>query len=295
MEPNVASARLAGALAPKIGVALATLPSPPLYAAVEGMALLAYALSPARRAATEQNFCRLLGRPARSRHVRWLARQAFRHFGRMSLDFLLMAGLKDERLFANAAISGQHFIDEGLARGKGVILALPHLGSWDLAARVVLGLGYPLTAVAENDWSATFAQQLRSLTGVKIAAREHSLRPILRALAANEPVALICDVVPPGAPGVRVCFAGQQACLPEGPARLAIRTGATIVPCAVLALPHGTYEASAVAAITAGASKGPAEVTRLTQTMADYFEQLIQRHPEQWYAFRPLEGCRDSA
>jgi len=207
----------------------------------------------------------------------------------MSLDFFLLSALSDELLLSRAIITGRQHLDEALTRGHGAVLALPHLGNWDLAARICVGLGYPLTAVAESDWSAVFAEQARSGAGVRVVARERSLRPLLRALARNEPVALVADVVPPGGRGVDVSFAGQRATLPAGPARLAIHGGAPIIPCAAVALRGGRIELEATGAIySPEPARSGAAVEVLTQMMAAEFERLILRRPEQWYAFRPL-------
>jgi KDO2-lipid IV(A) lauroyltransferase len=150
--------------------------------------------------------------------------------------------------------------------------------------------------VVEDAWSAEFAAHARAVIGLKVVSRARSLRALLRALARNEAVALVCDAVPPGAPGVRVCFAGQHACFPAGPARLAIRSGAPILPAAVLALPDGRIEACGAGLVyPRGGAATDEHVRELTQELAGYFERLIRRHPEQWYAFRPLDCAAHAA
>lgn len=292
MPDHVTSARLAGKVVPRLGAALRVVPAPALRTAVDGVSFVAWALASGRRRATAANFAALLQATPQAPAVRRLVRQAFAQYGRMSLEFFTLTQTTDAELLASTQISGQHYLDEALARGHGAILVSPHLGNWDLAARVCLALGYPLTAVVEDDWSAEFAGQVRQRNGLRVVARARSLRPIRRALARNEPVALLCDVVPPGSHAVEVCFAGQRAFLPTGPARLAIASGAPLLPFAVLTLAGGRRSASGDPLIFPPATHDDAslgeQVRQMTQDLACRFERLIRQHPEQWYAFRPL-------
>ncbi|MGI8914110.1 MAG: lysophospholipid acyltransferase family protein [Chloroflexota bacterium] len=295
MPDRLASARLAGQLVPFIGAALNVVPARALRVTVDGISLLVWAVTPGRRRATAANYAALLRLPATLPAVRRLVRRAFQHYGRMSLEFFALTQTADAQLLAPACIVGQHFLDEALARGHGAILVSPHLGNWDLAARLCLALGYPLTAVVEDDWSAAFAGQVRAKHGLRIVPRARSLRPLLRALARNEPVALLCDVVPPGAHGVAVCFAGQRAYLPVGPARLAISSGAPLLPCAAVTLADGQASIRADGLInppTGHSRPGaePEQIQSLMQEVAWRFERLIGTYPDQWYAFRPLGG-----
>ena len=295
MPDRLTSARLAGKTVPVLGAALRVVPAPVLRAAVDGVSLAAWALASGRRRATAANYAALFPSPPQAPKVRRLVRQAFKQYGRMSLEFFTLTQIADADLLASTQVSGQQYLDEALARGHGAILVSPHLGNWDLAARVCLALGYPLTAVVEDDWSAEFAGQVRQRNGLRVVARARSLRPIRRALARNEPVALLCDVVPPGGHAVEVCFAGQRAYLPAGPARLALASGAPLLPFAVLTPAGGQRSASGDPLIYPPASHGHAssqqeQVRQMTQELACRFERLIKEHPEQWYAFRPLRG-----
>jgi lauroyl/myristoyl acyltransferase len=295
MPDRLTSARLAGKTVPVLGAALRVVPAPVLRAAVDGVSLAAWALASGRRRATAANYAALFQSPPQAPKVRRLVRQAFKQYGRMSLEFFTLTQIADADLLASTQVSGQQYLDEALARGHGAILVSPHLGNWDLAARVCLALGYPLTAVVEDDWSAEFAGQVRQRNGLRVVARARSLRPIRRALARNEPVALLCDVVPPGGHAVEVCFAGQRAYLPAGPARLALASGAPLLPFAVLTPAGGQRSASGDPLIYPPASHGHAssqqeQVRQMTQELACRFERLIKEHPEQWYAFRPLGG-----
>ncbi|HEV7215957.1 MAG TPA: lysophospholipid acyltransferase family protein, partial [Chloroflexota bacterium] len=245
---------------PWLGAAVHAVPGSVTQTAADGAGLLTWAATPTRRRATAANYAALLHQAPRAPAIHRLVRQAFKHYGRMALAFFALTQTSDDDLLAQAQVSGREQLDEALRHGNGAILTMPHLGNWDLAARLCLALGYPLTAVVEDDWSAAFAGQARTGSGLRVLPRARSLRPLLRALARNEPVALLCDVVPPGAHGVPVCFAGQRAFLPVGPARLAIASRAPLIPCAAVTLADGRPGISATDAIypPAGTSAGKA-------------------------------------
>src|ERR1700704_4086155 len=76
-----------------------------------------------------------------------VARRAFQNYGRMVLDFLLMGSLTKEELIKRTDVDGLEHLDAALARGRGVIMALPHMGSWDNTGSYGGALGYPIMAV----------------------------------------------------------------------------------------------------------------------------------------------------
>lgn len=290
-RPSLAqtSARLAGKLIPALGAALDA--PPPVVRSTLGdvLGLVMWLCGGPRRRDTAANMAHLLGGSPDDPRMRVLARRAFKSFGRMSIDFFALAAVPDAEILRRVDVAGYAHVDAALERGHGVILALPHLGSWDLASRVGLALHYPLTAVTEGGWGELFVKETRHSTGLKVYSREQSLRPLLRALAKNEAVVLISDMVPPGARGVPVHFAGQDAYLPEGPARLAIHAKAPIVPCTAIPFADGRGRAWASTALYPPETGSLEERTRaLTQALADAYDALIRQYPEQWYAFRPL-------
>ena len=92
----------------------------------------------------------MLGLPPGSPEVRRLARRAFQNYGRMLADFTLIAALSADELRARVSFTGLSHVDAALARGRGCILALPHMGSWDWAGSAGGALGYPVYAVTDR-------------------------------------------------------------------------------------------------------------------------------------------------
>src|SRR5262249_43923902 len=118
-----------------------------------------------------------------------------------------------------------------LTRGRGAILALPHMGSWDFAGSMAGILGFRIAAVAETFPGSLddVVVETRSLHGLQIIPLNRSaVRSINGVLDENGIVALLCDL--PHGPGVEVRMLGRRATVPSGPGAIACRRGAPIVP-----------------------------------------------------------------
>ena len=114
-----------------------------------------------------------------------------------------------------------------------MILALPHLGGLDFAGAWLAGQGVAVTVVVEPveppelfDW---FVDTRRKLGMQVVPLGADAGAAVLRALRANRIVCLLCDRDLTG-DGVEVEFFGERTTLPGGPATLALRTGAPLVP-----------------------------------------------------------------
>lgn len=243
-------------------------------------------LSVAQRRAALENYAAALGREPRDPEVARVARRAFQNYGRMLMDFLLLGSLAPDELARRMSSDGLEHLDAGLKRGRGVIMAVPHMGSWDMAGSYGGVLGYRMSAVAE-----TFPGSLndavvetRQRYGLQVITLGRSaVRAITQALAANRVVALLCDLEQ--GPGVDVTFFGRRAVVPGGPAAFAIKTGAALIPATQYAVAPGRYNVhiERPLAIAEGETK-----EALMQRVIGRFEEFIKERPDQWYAFRPM-------
>ncbi len=245
-------------------------------------------LSRAQRNAALDNYAAALGRERSDPEVARVARSAFQNYGRMLMDFLLLGSLTPQELMARMSVDGLEHLDAGLARGKGVIMATPHMGSWDMAGSYAGALGYRISAVAErfpgslNE--AVVATRQRFGLNVIMLGRS-AVRGITEALQANGGVALLCDLEQ--GPGLTVSFFGRRATVPGGPAAFALKTGASLVPACQYASAPGRYHVhlDPPLAVREGDTK-----ESLMQAVINRFEDFIKERPDQWYAFRPMFG-----
>ena len=109
---------------------------------------------------------------------------------------------------------------------------------------------------------------------------------MVRALRANHAVCLLCDRDLDGG-GVEVEFFGERTTLPAGPATLALRTGAPLLPAACYY--DGRYHRCEVLPAVPVERRGRLQddVTRVTQDLAGRLEDLIRAAPQQWHLLQP--------
>jgi phosphatidylinositol dimannoside acyltransferase len=243
-------------------------------------------LSAAQRRAALDNYAAALGVERGDPRAARVARRAFQNYGRMLMDFLLLGSLSKEELIRRMSNDGREHLDDALARGRGAIMVVPHMGSWDMAGSYAAALGYRVWAVAErfpgslND--AVVATRQRFGLNV-IALGRSAVKAITGALEANGVVALVCDLEQ--GPGVTVRFFGRPAIVPGGPAAFALKTGASLVPAYQYAGEHGGYHVHLDPPLVVN----PEDTKEgLMQRVVDRFEDYIRERPDQWYAFRPM-------
>jgi KDO2-lipid IV(A) lauroyltransferase len=220
------------------------------------------------------------------------ARGVFESYGRYWVEMLrLPADVRAGAIQSLGRIDGFERITDGLAQGKGIILALPHLGGWEWAGAWLGERGHHILAVVERiqppellDW---FAEQRAALGMEVVPLGPDVSSTVLRALRDNRVVCLLCDRDIEG-DGVEVEFFGERTTLPGGPATLALRTGATLLPAAVYFRPgrdHLGVVRPPVPVEREGRLRD--DIARITQVLARELEALIRAAPEQWHLLQP--------
>ena len=217
--------------------------------------------------------------------------RAFRSYARYWVESFRLPDLSPSEIGADFVCEGMENLEAGLARGNGVIMALPHLGGWEHGGAWLWTQGHPITVVVETidppelfEWFAAFR---RSLGMVVVPLGPAAGSVILAALHANKVVCLLSDR-DIGGGGVEVEFFGERTTLPGGPLTLALRTGAVVLPTAVY-FEGRTGHRAVIGRPLPLEREGRlrADVARGTQALAVELEHLIRRAPEQWHLFQP--------
>ncbi|GLP75980.1 phosphatidylinositol mannoside acyltransferase [Mycobacterium antarcticum] len=206
-------------------------------------------------------------------------REAFRL---PSMDHHLLARRLDE-----AALGGQH-VAAGLDKGRGVVLALPHSGNWDMAGVWLTNTHGRFATVAERLKPESLYKRFldyRESLGFEVVPLTGGSRPPFEILAerlrGNGLVCLMSDRDLTRS-GVGVELFGEATMLPAGPAKLALATGAVLLPV------HSYYEPDvAVTDIGAALDTSSGDVTAITQALADRFGANIAAHPADWHMLQP--------
>jgi lauroyl/myristoyl acyltransferase len=242
-----------------------------------------------RRRQVERNLRRATDGELRGVALQKAVAETFDSYTRYWLELFRLPD--DARGGLEVDMDGREHLEDGLERGRGVIAALPHVGGWDFGGAWLAMQGYPLTVVVEPveppelfEW---FASVRRELGMTVVALSPEAGTAVLRALRENQVVALLCDRDLTG-DGVEVDFFGEKTTLPAGPATLALRTGAALLPTAVYFRARGGHHAVVQAPIPAQREgRLRDDVARVTQLLADRFEDLIRAAPEQWHLMQP--------
>lgn len=244
-----------------------------------------------RRAMAERHQHRITG--ATGVELRRRTRQVFRSYARYWCEFFRLPRDASDRALLNRRfrVDGFEHIEAGAALGNGVILALPHVGGWEFAGAWLANQGYPPVVVAERvrppELFDFFKHQREALGMEVLALGSGSGTAVMNALRNNRVVCLLCDR-DIARDGVPVEFFGETTTMPVGPAAMAIRTGATLLPVAVFF--DGRYGHHAVIGAPLAVdrtAKVRDEVGRVMQTVAESFEELIRQAPGEWHVLQP--------
>ena len=222
--------------------------------------------------------------------------QAFASYTRYYLETFRLTSLSKHQIALGHHVEGFQHIEDSSAKGKGTILALPHMGGWEWSGRWLIDQGYQLTAVVErleNTELFEWFVEMRSKYGVNvIALTDDAGIAVGKALRDNHVVSLLCDRDIPKdgqRTGVQVQFFGETTTVPAGPAFFALRTGAQLLPMATFFTPGANGHKSVVRPALVVERQGSLreDVARITQVLTTEIESLIRQAPEQWHLFQP--------
>lgn len=157
---------------------------------------------------------------------------SWRHFGREMLAFVRAQTVPREEIARICTLVNAALVEEGRARGKGVMLLSGHFGGWEIGGLAIMALLDDVTTVArplDNTLLERDLAEARERTGAAVVDRKRAARSLLRTLSNNGVVALLPDQAVQQREGVLVPFLGHDAWTTDAPAKMAARVGSTIV------------------------------------------------------------------
>jgi lauroyl/myristoyl acyltransferase len=226
--------------------------------------------------------------------LRELSRAGMRSYLRYWMESFRLPAWSEDRIRGGFDPKDVHNLTDGLASGRGVVLALPHMANWDLAgAWVTTKLGVPFTTVAERLKPETLYDRFvayREGLGMEVLPHEGgaAFGILARRLRAGGLVCLVAER-DLSSSGIEVSFFGETTKIPAGPAMLAVHTGALLLPATLW------YDGTPV---MRGQVHPPIEVPQegtraekaavMCQELADVFAAGIAEHPEDWHMLQRL-------
>ncbi len=272
---------------------LAALPEPVAMGMGSVVGDVLYAVRGEQRTMVSNNLRRVLGADVSDQDIvdRW-ARRSFRAYARYWVEGARLGRTSPTEVEQRTFVDGLRHLVDGMAAGNGVIMALPHVGSWEYGGAFLATQGMPMTSVAERieppELFDFFVKERAAMGLTIVPLDESSGRAIIATLRQGGLVGLLSDRDLAGN-GVEVEFFGEATTMPAGPATLALRSGARLVTGAVYSGPGRDHRAVVEAPLdTTRCGSFRQDVARLTQEIATRFEGLIRRAPEQWHVFQPL-------
>lgn len=265
---------------------LGRLPRPVAQVLAAALAYLLYCTTPRFRRIADQNLRMALPEMDASGR-RAVTRSVYRSLGRLLAACARFPRFTAENIRQVVTYDGLENYQAALAKGRGVLFLTAHLGPWELGAFAHALYGYPIHIVyrpLDNPRIDRLVNWYRTLSGNKLIDKRDSARGMLAALAKNETVGILADQNSSLEEGVFVNFFGMPASTTAGIARVALHTGAAVVPAfCVWDAPSQRFRILFDKPLELSVSGDREEDIRAaTQQMASVTEQYIRRYPDQW-------------
>jgi KDO2-lipid IV(A) lauroyltransferase len=187
-------------------------------------------------------------------------------------------------------VHGWTNFEEAQSRGKGVILTTAHLGCFDITVQVLAARAVTTTIIVEAQEPQELMDLITSLRASKglafVPGRPGALRTLVRCLRDGETVGLVCDR-DIARDGHECLFFGEKVTMPTEPIRLAMRTGAAVIPTYSLRRRDGGYDVFVEPALPM-VPKADDGLAINTQRLAEALERFIRTSPEQWVVLSPV-------
>ena len=250
------------------------------------VAAILFALMPRLRRTVEFNL-RLAFPESSDAQRKEVTRKMVRNLGWMAAEFSRFPRLTKENIEEVVVLDGHENFLEGQRRRRGVLYLTGHIGSWELSSFAHALYGYPLHYMArplDNAPLDALVNQYRCLSGNAPIFKNESARVMLKTLKEAGTVGILADQNTMPEEGVFVDFFGKSACTTTGIARVALHTGAAVVP------GYAYWEESIqkyrlrfeppVELVQTGDTER--DILENTQKFTRIIEEIIRKYPDQW-------------
>jgi KDO2-lipid IV(A) lauroyltransferase len=217
-----------------------------------------------------------------------IAKNSFRHFGRVFADIIKARHLSREKIRRFLSVEGIKHLEKALTEGKGVLIFSAHLGNWEMATAQVSRIG-KINVVARRLDNRLLEKELlhiRKNLGANVIYKQQAARPILRSLGANEIVAILIDQNVVRNQAIFVDFFARTAATTPSLASFFLKTGAPIVPVFCYPTRGRKYLVKIFPPLEISLlGEEEQDVLKITQQCTKIIQKQIQENPNFWLWF----------
>jgi Kdo2-lipid IVA lauroyltransferase/acyltransferase len=269
-------------------VAVRVLPRRWLFGLADLLANVGFSLFRGFRSRSTNNIAMALGNQLNAAAMANTARRSLRNFFRDCVEIGVTLESSDDELQAQVPIVGKEHLDAALNKGKGVIVLSAHLGNFFILGTRLAVEGYPNYVLVNQPRDGRFAElmdkyrlKVKQQT-IHARPRREALRKLNEVLRDNGIATIIADEYRQSS-GVRVPLFGRMVIARRGPATLALRTGAAVVPACVVRQPDDTLRLIIERELELDRTgKTMADVKENTIRITQWLERTVRKYPDQW-------------
>lgn len=225
-----------------------------------------------------------------SQDANQLTKETLVNFFKYLVDFFRVPLLTQEYISENIPIYGKENLDNAIAAGKKIVILAGHIGNWELGAIATSKLGYRITSLALDHPNPRVNQLFlnrRKSAGMQVYPLNLAgIRKCYKALDSGRIIGLMGDLEF-GSGGVELDWFGEKVRVPKGPAMIARRIGAVVIPGVMIRQQDDRLVIYFDSPIEPEITNNPeSDILNNTQRYLTALGKYIQQYPNQWYRFR---------
>ena len=283
-----------------ISAFLVALPHRVALGLVWGPVRLAFALNGKLQARTLRRMRQALGEGIPDRELKRMAWLAFRNLAFTAVEGIRFPGIRKSWVDRHMELESMDEVHAELAQGHGFIVAVPHMGNWELAGIALHSQGVELMTLArkqKNPLMDAWINRLRMSTGVEaIDTRSRAVGDVARKLREEKKVLALLPDVRSKAGGIPVRYLGADIAVPGGAAHYARETGLPVFTAEVVRTGWACHSWHKTGCIAPDPALSEAEDRkRIMQYVLARFDESVRAHPENyfWFNKRWVLGAED--
>jgi KDO2-lipid IV(A) lauroyltransferase len=244
-----------------------------------------YYIVPLRRRVTLENL-KMAFPDKNPGEIRKIAKSVYRNMAIVAAEFFDLPSWTRETIGRIVAVEGLEHCIAALKKKRGLLLFGAHFGNWELAAAAIPLFLKPVVVIyrpLDNAILEHLVTRVRQSTGNTVLAKDSAMWPMLRVLRKNGILGLLIDQNTGQWEGVFVDFFGMPACTTNGPALLALHTGAPVIPVFIVRQDDGRYRIIFSPEVDIIQTEDrEKDVIENTRNFTAVIEKMVRRYPDQW-------------